>query len=98
VLAGHGIADPRDHVCDWICHYCSLSLPAALRHAGDVTFERQLAEAQPAHIELAHVRAGPTAQLAAVAVANLVFQRLLFFGDLRSRCHLLILEGLWAQA
>jgi hypothetical protein len=54
---------------------------------GDVTFKRKLAEAQTAHVELAHVGARPSAQLAAVAVANLVFQGLRFFGDLCSRSH-----------
>src|SRR5687768_16716946 len=63
-------------------------LPGALRHAGDIALERQLAEAEPAQIELAHVGAGPAAQVAAVPVANLVLERLGFLGDLRCRCHI----------
>src|SRR3970040_920832 len=61
--------------------------PGTLRHAGDVTLERQLAEAQTAHAELGHEGPRPPAQLAAVPVADLVLQRLCFLGDLRSRGH-----------
>ena len=60
----------------------------ALRHAGDVAFERQLPEAQAAHVELPHERPRPAAQLAAVALTDLVLRRLLFLGHLRSRGHL----------
>src|SRR6185369_10100364 len=63
------------------------SLPAALRHAGDVTLERELAEAQAAQGELPHVGAGPPAEVAAVAQPNLVLRRLLFLGDLRGGGH-----------
>src|SRR5262245_61598195 len=66
----------------------SLFLPGALDHAGHAAFERQLAEAQTAHVELAHERARPTAQLAAIAVADLVLQRLRFFGYLCRRRHI----------
>src|SRR5688572_5325294 len=56
--------------------------PTALRDARDIALERQLAEAQTAHVELAHVGARPATQVAAVAMANLVLERLFFFGDL----------------
>src|SRR5262245_38009057 len=49
-------------------------LPGALRHARDIAFERQLPEAQPAHVELPHERTRPSAQLAAIALANLVLR------------------------
>src|SRR5688500_18678257 len=62
-------------------------LPGALRHAGHVAFERQLSEAEAAHVELAHVRARPPAQLAPVAMPDLELQRLCFLRDLCSRCH-----------
>ena len=39
----------------------SVLLPAALRHARDVALERQLAEAEPAEVELPHVGARPAA-------------------------------------
>src|SRR6478672_13130315 len=63
------------------------SLPAALRHAGDVAFQREFAEAQTAQRELAHVGARTAAQVAAVAQPNLVLRLLLFLGDFRGRCH-----------
>src|SRR5205809_2805218 len=62
-------------------------LPAALGDAGDVTLERELAEAQAAQRELPHVGARTAAQAAAVAQPDLVLRLLLFLGDLRCRCH-----------
>src|SRR5439155_6349941 len=91
-----GIAYPREHVCDWIGHISSsrsgrltppLRLPAALGHAGHVALKRELAEAQAAQRKLAHVRARPAAQPAAVAQPDLVFRRLLFLRDLCSSSH-----------
>src|SRR5262245_36372904 len=61
--------------------YSITPLPTALRHACHVTLERQLPEAEAAERELPHVGARPTAQVAAVAQANLVFRFLLFLGD-----------------
>src|SRR4051812_11074398 len=55
--------------------------PAALRDAGHVPFERELAEAQAAERELSHVGARPAAQATPVAQPNLEFRRLLFLGD-----------------
>src|SRR6187397_1256042 len=63
-------------------------LPAALGHARDVAVERKLPEAQAAQRKLPHVGARPATQVAAVPQANLEFRLLLFFRDLRSRCHL----------
>src|SRR6185503_17830774 len=63
-------------------------LPAALRHARHVALERQLAETEPAHRELAHVGAWASAEAAAVPQANPVFGGLGFLGNLRSRRHL----------
>src|SRR5215471_1034257 len=68
--------------------YQITKLPTAFRDAGNVAFERQLAEAQAAQRELSHVRAGASAQVAAVAQADLVLRRLLFLRDLGRRCHL----------
>src|SRR5829696_2468907 len=64
------------------------ALPAALRHAGDVAFQRQLAEAQAAQRELAQIGARAAAALAAVAQPDLELRRLDFFGDLGGRGHL----------
>src|SRR5262245_65460664 len=61
----------------------SLFLPGALDHTRDTAVERQLAEAQAAHVELAHERSRPAAQLASVAVADLVLERLCLFRELR---------------
>src|SRR3982750_2034915 len=63
-------------------------LPAALRHAGDVAFERELPEAEAAERELPHVGARPAAQAAAVAQPDLELRRFLFFRDLRGRGHI----------
>src|SRR5688572_14277059 len=70
--------------------------PRTLRHARDVAFERQLAEAETAHVELAHVRSRPSAQAAAVPMADLELERLRFLGDLCGRCHVYP-SGLRAQ-
>src|SRR5436190_2091701 len=61
--------------------------PAALRDAGNVALEGQLAEAEAAQRELAHEAARPAAQLAAVAQPNLELRRLELFRYLRSRGH-----------
>src|ERR1700730_13607000 len=57
-------------------------LPTALRHARDVAFQRQLAEAQAAQGKLAHVGARTAAEVAAVAQPDLELRRLVFFRDL----------------
>src|SRR5262245_2640773 len=62
-------------------------LPAARRHAGDVSLERQLAEAEPAQRELAEEAARAAAALAAVAQPDLELRRLGFFGDLGGSGH-----------
>src|SRR5690349_24815156 len=49
----------------------SSSLPAALHDARDVTAERELAETEATHLELAEVRTRTAATLAAALVANL---------------------------
>src|SRR5216684_1836021 len=64
-----------------------INSPAALRHARDVAFERQLPKAQAAQSEFPHVGARPAAQMAAVAQAHLELRRLVFFRDLCGRCH-----------
>src|SRR5579872_1652862 len=58
------------------------ALPAALGDARDVAFERELAEAQAAQRELAHVRARAAAEAAAVAQPDLVLRRFQFLRDL----------------
>src|SRR5918999_2891856 len=65
----------------------SYRLPATLCHASHVALQRQLAEAEPAQRELAHVGSRPSAQMAAVPQADLVFRRLVFFGNLCGRGH-----------
>src|SRR5579875_749183 len=57
-----------------------LLLPAGLGHAGDFPFERQTAKANPAHLKFPQKRARTTANPAAVAHADLVFQLLIHFG------------------
>src|SRR5438874_8751400 len=62
-------------------------LPAALRHTGDVAFQRELAETEAAQRELADVGARAAAAATAVAQPDLVLRRLCFFGDLCGRSH-----------
>src|SRR3954471_1565820 len=54
-----------------------IGLPARLRHAGDVALVRHLPQADPAQAELAEVRAGTSAALAAVVLPGLVLLRAL---------------------
>src|SRR4029453_8231019 len=72
---------------------CSGFSPGALRPPGHIAFERQLPEAEPAHVELAHEGPRTPAQAAPVPVTDLVFQRLGFLGDLCCRSHSLVLVG-----
>src|SRR5262245_3050437 len=64
-----------------------IRLPAALSDAGHVAGQRQLAEAQAAQRELAHVGARPAAAAAAVALAHAVLQRLLLSSLFRGGGH-----------
>src|SRR5712671_4576103 len=61
--------------------------PTALCHSCDIAFKRELAETQAAQGEFPHVRARPAAQAAAVAQPDLELGCLVFFRDLRCRCH-----------
>src|SRR5688572_25876822 len=54
-------------------------LPAALRHAGNVSLQRELAEAEAAQRELAQVGPGTAAQVAAVPQTDLVLRSLVLF-------------------
>src|SRR5215212_6761680 len=50
----------------------ALLLPARLRHARNLAFESELAEADPAQPELAHIGAGTAAPLAAAVLPHRV--------------------------
>src|SRR6266849_4404280 len=67
-----------------VCIFFSRPLPASLQHAGDFAQQRQTAEADAAHLELAQVPARPAAYAAAVAHADL---------ELRLPAHLGALTG-----
>src|SRR5262245_36888587 len=69
-------------------------LPARLDDAGDLALQRQVAETDAAHGELAHVRARAATDRAAVAVTHrgrvlaLLVRELALAGDhLRKTCH-----------
>jgi hypothetical protein len=62
-------------------------LPACLGDAGDFSAERQVAETDTAHIELANVAAGTAAAAATVAHANLELQLALHLGELSGSTH-----------
>src|SRR5262249_17858088 len=96
----HGIADPRDHVCDRIshvlylptppvsCRSSSRELPAALDDTGDFAAERELPEAQPAQRELAQIGPRPSALPAAIPMPDLVLRCLVeVFDALCRSCH-----------
>src|SRR3982750_4281775 len=61
--------------------------PRTLRHARDVAVERQLAEAEAAQGELAHVGARTAAPVAAIPQPDLELRRLVFLRDFCSRGH-----------
>src|SRR5437773_7920633 len=61
--------------------------PARLRHAGKLTHEGPLAEADPAQAELAHIRARAAADLAAVVTPHLELRRAVRFVDEALLCH-----------
>lgn len=46
-------------------------LPARLNHPRNLPLKRQLSEADPTHIELAHIASRPAAQRTTVAISNL---------------------------
>src|SRR5262249_50807098 len=64
------VTDTREEIGDGVSHG-TRSSPARLDDAGDVAAQGELAEAEPAQLELAQVGAGATAALAAVAGADL---------------------------
>src|ERR1019366_4430565 len=65
--------------------------PTRLRHAGDVSVVRQLAQADPADAELAVDRAGATAAAATGVTPGLVLGRPLLADSLRKLGHVLLL-------
>src|SRR5512137_3150700 len=75
VTCRRGVADARQHVANGIgkAHRRS-PLPARLDDAGDLALQRTLAEAEPAHLELAEEGARPSAERAAVVLAHLELQ------------------------
>src|SRR3954462_3456004 len=64
-----------------------VSSPARLADAGDLALERQLAEANPAHAELADEGARPTAALATVVAPHLELRLALGLLDQRLLRH-----------
>src|SRR5664280_3073460 len=62
-------------------------LPARLGHAREVSLQGELAEAQPAKLELAHVRARAAAELATVAVPHAELRRPQRFGNKTGTSH-----------
>ena len=85
------LADVRGLVAEAPCRAFTNSpegeLPAALRHTRDVAVERQLAEAEAAQRELAHVGARTPAPAAPVAVPNFELQGLALTRFLRGSGH-----------
>src|SRR4026207_1904773 len=59
----------------------TIGLPARLDHAGHLALERELAEADPAGLELAQIAARPAADLATVVRAHLVLRGALLLHD-----------------
>src|SRR5580692_4239921 len=63
------------------------SLPAGLHHAGNFSLEREAAETDTAHLELAERAPRAAADPAAVALADLVLQLALGLRDLTGSSH-----------
>src|SRR3989442_10619360 len=81
--SGSGWSCPRwDRSCSWGIT-SRLGLPARLDDAGDVARERQLAEADAAHLELPQVRPGAAAGAAAVVLAHPELRLAIGLGDQR---------------
>src|SRR5256885_16206961 len=78
VLRPARVADPGQHVGDGIAAH---GLPARLHDARHLALERELAEAQPAHLELPEIRARAPAQLAPVVRARRELRRALRLHD-----------------
>src|SRR5436189_4361667 len=74
------VADPAEHVCNWIGEHANL-LPAAFGHARDRAVVRELAQADPAKAELAVHGARAAAAAAPGVVAHLELLRALRFDD-----------------
>src|SRR5712692_4901004 len=70
-----------------VCIFFSRPLPASLQHAGDFAPQRQAAEADAAHLELAQVPARPAAYAAAVAHADFVLRLPAHLGELTGSRH-----------
>src|SRR5712692_4950544 len=67
---------------------CSIRpLPARLEHARNFALQRQAAETDAAHLELAQVTAGPAADAAAVARPDLVLELLAHLCELTGSRH-----------
>src|SRR5260370_11238997 len=64
-------------------------LPARFHDAGDFSAQRHAAKTDSAHLKLADVSAGPAANAAAVANADLELRLLVRLGDLCCACDLL---------
>src|SRR6185503_1601685 len=86
----HPVPDAGDHVRDGIRHvhrtYLEV-LPARLDHARNLARQGQLPEADPAHLELADVGAGPAAQAAPGVGAHRELRLALRLGDHRQLGH-----------
>src|ERR1700731_2593779 len=72
-----------------LCRRLRRRLPACFHDAGDFALERHTAEANSAHLELANISAGATANAAAIAYAHLEFRLLMRLCDFCQACHLL---------
>src|ERR1700758_3314709 len=72
------IANPRQHIGDWIGGHSVLYLhpflPASLHDAGNFSFEREATETDAAHLELSYVAARAPANPAAVTLASREFR------------------------
>src|SRR6266540_4618084 len=66
---------------------CSLLLPARLRHAGDLAFESQPAEADTTHREQADIAPRPAAEAAAASLLHRIFGRPVALDDHRNLSH-----------
>src|SRR5581483_5362962 len=85
-----GVPDAGQHVRDRVGHHATLTSPARLRDAGDLTGVRQLAQADAAQLELAVDRARTTAAAAPRVRADLELRLALLLLDQSLLGHVVI--------
>ncbi|MPM20389.1 hypothetical protein SDC9_66819 [bioreactor metagenome] len=70
MLSQTSISDFGQHISNWITYSHFSLLPTRFGNTRNLAFTCQFAEADPAHIELAHIATGSAANSAAIDVSG----------------------------